>query len=297
VWEERISRATHPAILLEHVLRYRMTMPILKASRVWADLGCGAGVAAAHALEDGFTGQAILVDNDQPSLDAARDELAPKIEEIVTLPADLTFAEDLSRLAAELSERASAREGCITCFEVVEHLGNFVPLLELLKDATGRLGYTAILSVPNDSFWSMENPHHQATWGAESFEEMLRLLPEPRTVAHQNPLMGSSILTASDVDRSELDLRVPVSMDGVPSHYLVAFGPKADLIASIGEARQSDLEQQRSWERQRETHLTYLEQREEDLMWLLSRCEAELADARGVASNGETGRSVTDASP
>ena len=287
MWEERITRVTHPSILLEHVARYRVAMPIVRRSAVWADLGCGGGIAPASALDEPFHGCAMVVDNDPAALDGSRDEVAPKVDEVVPIVADLTAEEDLARIAGELSTRGRERPGCITCFEVVEHLENFVPLLDLLKEVTTRLGFTSILSVPNDAFWSIENPHHNAVWGEGAFEEFTRLLPEPRVVAHQFTLSGTSVVTTGETAPAHVDIRVPLTVDGVPSHYIIAFGPQAALIESRADVTQVELGRQRSWERQREAHLSFLQQRELDLMWLLSQCQAELAKA-------QEGRSRTD---
>ena len=61
-WEERITRATNPAIRIEHETRYRMAVPVIRDAPVWCDLGCGNGIAAAAALGEPFGGRAVLVD-------------------------------------------------------------------------------------------------------------------------------------------------------------------------------------------------------------------------------------------
>jgi hypothetical protein len=288
MWEERISQDTHPSIVLEHVLRYRAVVPIIRRSSVWADLGAGAGVAAGRVLDEPFHGSTIVVDREPAALDVACDELATKTARVMPIVADLASGEGIERVARELrSHGGGAHEGCITCFELIEHLENVVPILELLREATTECGYTAAVSVPNDAFWSIENPHHQTVWGDRSLNELVRLLPEPVVIAHQFPLFGSCLVRTTEEGPVRRDLRVQLSRDGIPSHYLIAFGHHADLLGSPAEAAQGELERQRGWERQREAHLAFLEQRELELMWLLSQCEAEL-------SKTDTARQPTD---
>ena len=82
----------------------------------------------------------------------------------------------------------------MTCFEVVEHLSTFVPLLEwsgaLARDGAA----TFVISVPNDAFWSIQNPHHTSSWGEGAFEELRRLLPPEQTLLRQVALTGSALV-------------------------------------------------------------------------------------------------------
>ena len=61
-WQERITRDTEPAIRVEHQLRYALAAPIVHASALWCDLGCGTGVGAAHGLGGKLPGRTLLVD-------------------------------------------------------------------------------------------------------------------------------------------------------------------------------------------------------------------------------------------
>ena len=61
-WQERITRETHPAVRVEHDIRYRLAEPLILGARTWADLGCGNGVAAADVLGGAYSGRAVLVD-------------------------------------------------------------------------------------------------------------------------------------------------------------------------------------------------------------------------------------------
>src|SRR4051794_19566092 len=159
-WQERITRETEPAIRAEHDARYKLAAPLIRAAPEWCDLGCGTGIAAAAALDGGFEGRAILVDVDEEVARGAATEL--DVREATTLAADLATPEGVAAALGELHDGA-----VVTCFEVVEHLATFVPLLEALVERTDRI--TTILSVPNDAFWAIDNPHHQAMWGEGAF--------------------------------------------------------------------------------------------------------------------------------
>ena len=253
-WEERITRATHPTIRIEHEVRYRWAVPLIREAPVWCDLGCGNGIAAASALGGPFDGRAVLVDVADDILRQAEREIGS--DRTVTVRADLTAAADLERLRDVLLEEEPAG-GCITCFEVIEHLTSFVPLVETLVDLTEGHRFTVALSVPNDAFWTIENPFHHTMWGEGAFEELRRLLPEGHVVGRQVALQGSLALVEGDGGgRHAVELESPAA--ATPSHFLVGMGPGAARLAGAAAVRDADVVEQRRWERQRESDLAVL---------------------------------------
>ena len=56
------------------------------------------------------------------------------------------------------------------------YLPTFVLVVELMIELSTENGYTAILSVPNDAFWALENPFHAA------LAEVKRLQQTTRTI-------------------------------------------------------------------------------------------------------------------
>lgn len=255
-WQERITRDTQPALRVEHALRYRLAAPIVSAARAWADLGCGNGVAAADALGGTFTGRAILVDVDEQATEAAARELGA--EDAATIVADLNDAVDVERVRARLVAGDAPR--AVTCFEVVEHLRTFVPLVEMLAELAVEEGTTVLLSVPNDAFWALENPYHETMWGEGSFDEVRRMLPEGTVLVRQVALQGSGILPldAEDPQTTGTDVRLH-GTDAVPTHFLAVMGPQAAALTAHAAVAQVDLDEQRRWERQRESDLAFLQ--------------------------------------
>jgi 2-polyprenyl-3-methyl-5-hydroxy-6-metoxy-1,4-benzoquinol methylase len=229
-WQERITHDTEPAIRVEHDLRYRYAGAAIAGAKLWCDLGCGNGLAAAAARPEGFSGEILLVDVDADALQAA----AGEIEGARTLRADLSDPADVAKLAGELKGKGTV----VTCFEVIEHLQTFVPLVEMLESLKGA---TVILSVPNDAFWATENPHHRTMWGEGAFAELQSLLPEAHTVAPQIQLNGSAI--AEDGDGQ------------VPTHFLASWGGAAP--AGVRDVVAADLDAQRDWVRRRESDLSF----------------------------------------
>jgi SAM-dependent methyltransferase len=255
-WQERITRDTKPSIRVEHDLRYAAAAPIVRASAAWCDLGCGAGVAAADALGDAQLGRVVLVDFDADALDQAGRDLATR--ETIRVQADLSTDEGVAGVRAALGS-ADADAGVITCFEVVEHLTTFVPLIDALIELAAA-GWTVVLSVPNDAFWALENPYHHTMWGEGAFAELRRLLPADAVVARQVPLDGSHLVVEDAPAGLTLDVpAVTPRADAVPSHFVVAFGPRAPELVSRALAIPSDLDGRRTWERQRESTLAVLE--------------------------------------
>jgi hypothetical protein len=255
-WQERITHDTEPAIRVEHDLRYRYAAPAIAGASLWCDLGCGNGVAAATGQPEGFSGEVLLVDVDADALAAA----ATEIPGARTLQANLSDAADVAKLAAELQGKNTV----VTCFEVIEPLETFVPLVEMLE---GLKHATVILSVPNDAFWATENPHHETMWGEGAFAELQSLLPDGHAVASQLQLNGSAI-GEDDTGR-------------VATHFIASWGT-ADLVPARNVVT-TDLDAQRTWVRQREADLAYWKaaaREKEELAAEVERMSLEFADWR-----------------
>ena len=255
-WQERITHETEPAIRVEHELRYRYARPAILGAQLWCDLGCGNGVAAAATRPEGFTGEILLVDVDADALQAA----AGEVPGATTLQANLSDPADVAKVAEALRRKGTV----VTCFEVIEHLETFVPLVEMLeslKDAA------VIMSVPNDAFWAMENPHHMTMWGEGAFAELQSLLPEGHSVQAQLQLNGSSI-----------------GEDGegrVETHFIASWGGAA--LEPVRDVVVSDLDAERAWVRQREADLAYWKaaaKEKEELEAEVERMSREFADWR-----------------
>ena len=253
-WQERITTETEPALRVEHELRYRMAAPAVARAATWCDLGCGNGVAAQDAFGDKLPGKVVLVDREQGVVDTALDTLRASGGEGIA--ADLTAPADLERVRRAIA--AGARDRVITCFEVVEHLETFVPLVEMLTDLAAGGEATVVLSVPNDAFWSIESPHHKTMWSEGAFEELRRLLPGDHVLAHQTSVQGSAIVVEPPAEAAyDVPVRVP-AQGVVPTHFLVGFGPLSTDLAGGAAVAPVDLDAQRRWVRQRESDLSYM---------------------------------------
>ena len=268
-WQERITRETGATIRVEHRVRYALAAPLIARAPLWADLGCGNGIAAAEALKGNLPERIVLVDASEDALGQAPREFDV---EASTLRADLAASVDLERLR-ELLTSGSRDGGCLTAFEVVEHLADFAPLIELLVELADECDFTAVLSVPNDAFWAIENPYHLTRWGEGAFAELRSLLPEGHLVIRQHALQGSvTVVEGSEQERRTVS--VEPAPTPVATHFLVAFGPKAEQLGGTAEVADADLLEQRRWERQRESDLAHLKATEH---WL----RTELEDWRG----------------
>jgi hypothetical protein len=250
-WQERITHETAPAIRVEHELRYRVAAPLILAGSAWADLGCGNGLAAAAALGAGRPAAMVLADLELEAVrQAARTLGAP---EDAGLAADLTEPGDLRRVGEVLASLGG--EPVVTCFEVLEHLAVFVPVIEWAGELARERGATVVLSVPNDAFWSIENPHHQTKWSEGAFEELRQLLPPEHTLLRQVALAGSAI-----VDWDAALEHYPLAVDAggeatIATHFVVAFGPRHEQVSKAALAVQASMLDQRQWERERESNL------------------------------------------
>lgn len=276
-WQERITRETAPAIRGEHELRYRLIAALVASSTVWADLGCGTGLAAAAAFGDARPPRAVLVDLEADAVAGAAAELA--VAETSQIAGDLSDPAVLAQVGEALL--AADGERVVSCFEVVEHLPSFVALLEW-STALAREGKaTFAISVPNDAFWSIENPYHMSTWSEGAFEELRRLLPAEHSLLRQVALSGSALCEWEGAAREAHKLEVEVGGEGtVASHFIAAFGPRHAELRSGALAGQTDMLGQRRWERQRESNVALAERRVAELQEAIADQQKALAEQR-----------------
>ncbi|MGH2881043.1 MAG: methyltransferase domain-containing protein [Solirubrobacteraceae bacterium] len=274
-WQERITRETAPAIRGEHELRYRLVAPLIATSAVWADLGCGTGLAAVAALGDARPPSAVLVDLEPDAVSGAAAELA--IAQSTQIAGDLSDPEVLAQVSEALLGQESER--VVSCFEVVEHLPSFVPLLEW-SGALAREGKaTFAISVPNDAFWAIDNPYHQSTWSEGAFEELHRLLPAEHTLLRQVALSGSALCAWEAAAREAHKLEVQIGgPEAIATHFIAAFGPRHDELRSGALAAQTDMLEQRRWERQRESNVALAERRVAELQEAIAEQQTALAE-------------------
>ncbi len=286
-WQERVDLQTDPQVMLEHVVRYRFARPIVRRADVWIDLGCGTGLPAEEALGDCRPRRTLLVDLDRAALDAAQQRFPG--EDTTTAAVDLATPDGVAVLDEHVRSLPGDGAACVTCFETVEHLADFGPLLSWLTALVSERAATVVLSVPDDSFWALHNPYHQTMWGGGAFEEFRRLLPDGAVVAHQLALHGSA-LESLDGDRaSARDASVPTRPDAVPTHYVAVFGGDVAALEPVLGVQQLDLVERRAWERQRDADLVWLRQRVLDLEYeegLLRRQLDELRAARDRPADG-----------
>jgi trans-aconitate methyltransferase len=250
-WEERISPESDALLIGEHEARYRFARPAVEAADVWCDLGCGTGITSARAVRDVVPSDVVLVDADEEALaEAGRSYDGVAVER---RRVDLTSRADLDALAERLT--AGGGRVVVTCFEVIEHLPDFVPVIEWMR-ALAEDGATVVISVPNDVFTAVKNPFHLTMWGSSTVEELRHLLPEDHVVAGQLALGGSVVAVDAD-DPAAVEVSATVRVTGVPLQHLLAFGPDAGELRSSSVVVVTDVAAQRVWERQREVDNLY----------------------------------------
>jgi SAM-dependent methyltransferase len=210
--EARITEASHPVVRLEHELRYRAAAPVVLAGDTWCDLGCGTGVSAAAAAL-GYGGRVVLVDNSVEALTEAAERV--RGVDTVTVAADLETEEGLAAVAAALG---GAEDVTVSCLGVLEQLDPVEPLVEFLAGLAREHDFTVVLSVP------------------AHLEELLELLPLERVAARQLTLAGSWIAR----EAHDVELSVHPEEEPSPTTLIVAFGPRAEALASPAEVRVVD---------------------------------------------------------
>lgn len=284
-WEERISATSDALLVAEHEVRYGWARPAVEIAGTWCDLGCGTAAGSSRALRASLPERVVLVDAEAAAIDEARRAFAPREVEGWTI--DLTRRSDLDELAARLLDGPGPI--VLTCFEVIEHLPDFVPVVEWFSEMASE-GATVAISVPNDVFTSVRNPYHVTMWGSSTVEELRGLLPADHVVAAQTALEGSVIDPAggrSGDEPIELLLGSERPADLVPLQYMMGFGAGADRLGTAAVVLPTDVAGRRVWERQRETDNLYYRTeaaRVPELEARIAELEAELAGARAATS-------------
>ena len=149
---------------------------------------------------------------------------------------------------------------------MLEHLENFVAVVDLLVELGAERGFTVVLSVPNDAFWSIENPVHPTMWGEGAFEELRRLLPGEHVVtragarsrARRSRRAGAGDARARRPRACEAE-RVPVAL---PAGLRPA---RPTAWRRAGGDAQADAAEERRWERERRASLAFMAARLQEL--------------------------------
>ena len=257
-----------PSLRVEHELRYRAAAPIIAGAAVWCDLGCGTGHAATGALGDPVA-RALLVDRDAEAAAAAARRIPAG--SAVPLEADLTSGADLARVRDSLLEVEGER--VVTCFETLERLETFVPLLELLTALVADHATTIVLSVPDDEAGPVDGPRG-SVWSRGAFEELRRALPGEVVAARQATLAGSVVAPVDADGRAPVELALVAELDDrARTSLLVAAGPAAPRLAPVAAVDAVDAVAERAALRRREARLAH-----DDLA--MRELEAEVQELR-----------------
>jgi hypothetical protein len=132
------------------------------------------------------------------------------------------------------------------------------------------------MSVPNDAFWSIENPYHPAAWGEGAFEELRLLLPPEHTLLRQVALSGSALLDWEARPQKHEIIAEVGGEAAAPTHFIAAFGPRHGDLRHSAIAVQAEMLEQRRWERQRESDLTMAQAISEDRWATIVKQQGEL---------------------
>ncbi|HWH96002.1 MAG TPA: hypothetical protein VNT03_19220 [Baekduia sp.] len=252
-----MTRGTAPADRVDAELRYAYAAPLLRDAALWVDLGCGTGVAAGAALRGlPLPRRAILVDVEPDALAEAPREVG--VESVSTVRSDLETAEGAGAVRDAIREADAEGPVVVTCLDVLHQLADFTVAVELLLEL-GEAA-TVLLSVPEDAFGALDDPHRRSAWSAGAAEELRRLLPAGAIAARQVPVRAAAIVAGDDAESAPLGA-VAIAGDQPAAHRLLAFGSGASRLAPVALARAADLDAERADARRRESDLAYLEAR------------------------------------
>ena len=144
-------------------------------------------------------------------------------------------------------------------------------------------GATFLISVPNDAFWSIQNPHHRTSLGRGRLRGAARPAAGGAHAAAPGALSGSALVGwEAAPERHELEVEAGGAR-AVATHFIAAFGPRH--AAAHGCARgQADMIEQRRWERQRESDSARAEATSARARWPLDAAAWSASSARSCAA-------------
>jgi hypothetical protein len=190
-WQERIKQQAEPALRVERDLRYRYAAPAITGAKLWCDVRLD---GEPPESPEGFAGERLV--------------LAP----------------------ADVEQLKGKKDVVVTCFDVIERLESFAPLVEALQSLKNA---TVLLSVPNDVAGT-------SPWGEGAFAELRSLLPDGHSVAAQTALAGSAIGPQNG---------------HAPSHFIATWGGAA--LEEVRDVTELDLDEQRDWVRRQLADLAF----------------------------------------
>ena len=252
-WQERITHDTPPQIRLEHGVRYAAAAPPDRRQPGLVRSRLRHRPRAAEALGDSHPGRALLVDLAE---EAIRRRGAVEAGEVHALRADLTDEQDLTLVRGQLARRAR-RNGLHHLLRGDRASATFVPLAGAAHRGSRRRPAHRLLSVPNDAFWSMQNPFHR-TAGAKGRSTSCCACCRTTTCFDQQSRSRDRLVPADGTGRVTTAGRASTSTRSRPDALLAASAPRAKPARRAGcwrGARPST--SRRTWERQRECDLAF----------------------------------------
>ncbi|HEX7297892.1 MAG TPA: hypothetical protein VF257_02725 [Solirubrobacteraceae bacterium] len=190
-----------------------------------------------------------------PSPSAARERalLARLVQELAGDQAIVDVASltgdppEADALVAALHEH-TADGAVIACAGVLEHLADFVAVVEALVAISANRGATVVLAVPNQAYGGQAYADRASAWGEGAVGELRRLLPPDHVLFHEVALRGAALLPEGE----SVELPTSVEIDPrvtAPVAFVLAFGPRATRLAAQAEVAAADVRAEREHER------------------------------------------------
>jgi hypothetical protein len=153
--------------------------------------------------------------------------------------------------------RAHEPAPVIACTGVLEHLADFVEVVEALVAISAERDATVVLDVPNRAVIGEAGATPASAWGEGALEELRGLLPADHVLLHEVALRGAAIVARGG--HAELPVVVTVDADdAVPVAFVVAFGPRAARLLPAASVAPADVSAERAYDRARTAELEVL---------------------------------------
>ena len=157
--------------------------------------------------------------------------------------------------------REQAQDGAvIVCAGVIERLASFAGVVHALVALASERQATIILALPNDASADAPAGGRRSVWTEGAVAELRGLLPSDHVCLHVLALRGAALVPAGDA--AEVDVTVDADARATaPAGFVLAFGPRAQRLATAATVAATDVSLERARDRARTAELEVLRAR------------------------------------
>jgi hypothetical protein len=145
----------------------------------------------------------------------------------------------------------------VACVGVLEHLVDFVEVVEALVALCAERDATVVLAVPNNTIGTGRPADRASVWSEGAVDELRGLLPGDHVVFHETALRGAALVPEGASAQLSIAIEVDAS-SSAPVGFVLAFGPRAARLSPAVDVGAADVSAERAYERAQRAELEVL---------------------------------------